>query len=99
METINTDDFMLQSETAKVLYNVYAKDLPIVDYHSHVIPQEIFEDKRYDNITELWLGGDHYKWRLMRAAGVTEDLITGVQSFRRSRWPQHRKSDIPLVSP
>ena len=77
METINTDDFMLQSETAKVLYNQYAKKYPIVDYHSHVIPQEIFEDRRYDNITQLWLGGDHYKWRLMRAAGINEDLITG----------------------
>lgn len=77
MDTINSDDFMLQSETAKVLYNQYAKKYPIVDYHSHVIPQEIFEDRRYDNLTQLWLGGDHYKWRLMRAAGISEDLITG----------------------
>lgn len=69
-------DFLLQNETAKELYS-YADKMPIVDYHSHVSPQEIAENQRYDNITQLWLGGDHYKWRLMRWCGIEEKYITG----------------------
>lgn len=71
------DDFLLSTDTAKVLYNKYAKDAPIIDYHCHVSPKEIYEDRRFENITQLWLGGDHYKWRLMRSGGVDEYYITG----------------------
>ena len=76
MSFIN-DNFMLKNETAKLLYNKYAKDMPIVDYHCHISPREIYEDKRFDSITELWLGGAHYKWRLIRSNGVSEEEITG----------------------
>ena len=71
------EDFLLSSPTAKELYHQYASDMPIVDYHCHVSPQEIWEDKHFNNITEVWLGGDHYKWRLMRSNGVEEYYITG----------------------
>lgn len=69
-------DFLLGSETARRLY-VATAGLPIVDYHCHLSPQELAEDRRFASITEVWLGGDHYKWRLMRGAGVDERLITG----------------------
>lgn len=72
-----TEDFLLYNETAKKLYHEYSKALPIIDYHCHVSPKEIYEDKKFENITELWLSGDHYKWRLMRSNGVSEDYITG----------------------
>ena len=72
-----TDDFMLKNKTAKSLYRSFAKDLPIIDYHCHINPREIYEDKRFEDITEVWLGGDHYKWRLIRSNGVIEDEITG----------------------
>ncbi len=72
-----TEDFLLYNDTAKKLYHEYSKSLPIIDYHCHVSPKEIYEDKRFENITELWLSGDHYKWRLMRSDGVSEEYITG----------------------
>ena len=71
------DNFLLTTPTAEKLYFDYAKDMPIVDYHCHVSPKEIAEDKRFANITEVWLAGDHYKWRLMRSNGVDEYYITG----------------------
>jgi glucuronate isomerase len=77
MKSFLVDDFLLDSETSRRLYSEYAADLPIVDYHSHLSAAEIASHKRFRNITELWLGGDHYKWRLMRIAGVDERLITG----------------------
>ena len=70
-------DFLLKTETAKKLYHNFASDMPIVDYHCHINPQEIYEDRKFDNITQIWLGGDHYKWRLMRSNGVCEEEITG----------------------
>ncbi len=73
-------NFMLKGDIAKKLYLETAKDAPIFDYHCHINPQEIYEDKRFKNITELWLGGDHYKWRLMRSNGVPEKYITGDAS-------------------
>ena len=72
-----TDDFLLKTETAKLLYHKYAENMPIVDYHCHINPQEIYEDRKFENITQVWLGGDHYKWRLIRSNGVNEDEITG----------------------
>jgi len=79
MKEFMDQDFLLSNETAKTLYHEYAKDMPIYDYHCHLSPQEIAEDKTYENMTEVWLGGDHYKWRGMRSNGVTEDYITGEQ--------------------
>lgn len=73
-------NFLLKNETAQVLFHKYAEHLPIIDYHCHVSPREIAEDKQYSNITELWLGGDHYKWRAMRSCGVPEKYITGDAS-------------------
>jgi len=71
------EDFLLNTEKAKILYHDYAKDMPIIDYHNHLPPQEIAENKKFENITQLWLKGDHYKWRAMRTLGVSEDFITG----------------------
>jgi len=70
-------DFMLENETAKILYREAAENIPIIDYHCHISPKEIAEDKRYDNIAQAWLGGDHYKWRAIRANGYGERYVTG----------------------
>ena len=70
-------DFLLGTDAAEKLFFDYAQKLPVIDYHCHLKPSEIAEDKRYDSITEVWLGGDHYKWRAMRGAGVEERCITG----------------------
>lgn len=80
MKEFMEQDFLLSNETAKTLYHEYAKDMPIYDYHCHLSAQEIAENKTYKNMTEIWLGGDHYKWRAMRSNGVTEDYITGQRS-------------------
>ena len=70
------EDFLLLNPTAKELFAA-VKDEPIIDFHNHLNPREIYEDKCFDNMTEVWLGGDHYKWRAMRANGISEELITG----------------------
>ena len=70
-------DFLLGSDTAKTLYHDYAAPLPLVDYHCHIDPREIYENRQFENITQIWLGGDHYKWRIMRSNGVPEEYITG----------------------
>jgi len=80
MKTFMDKDFLLTTETAKRLYHEAADGCPIIDYHCHINPREIYEDRRYENITQVWLGGDHYKWRLMRCAGVAEHYITGNAS-------------------
>lgn len=72
-----TDDFLLSNNTAKTLYHEYAKNMPILDYHCHIDPKEIYEDRKFENITQVWLGGDHYKWRIMRSNGIDEEFITG----------------------
>ena len=76
------ENFLLSTQTARTLYHDYAKNCPIVDYHCHVSPKEIYEDKRFENITQVWLSGDHYKWRIMRSNGVDEHYITGNASDR-----------------
>lgn len=78
--SVITEDFLLYSKQAKTLYHDYAKDLPIIDYHNHLPPNEIAENKKFKTITEIWLKGDHYKWRAMRALGVDERFITGDAS-------------------
>ncbi|MBQ6120613.1 MAG: glucuronate isomerase, partial [Clostridia bacterium] len=79
-------DFLLNTETARVLYHEAAADCPIIDYHCHINPREIYEDRRYENITQVWLGGDHYKWRLMRSAGVPEKYITGKETSDHDKF-------------
>lgn len=73
------ENFLLETATAQKLYHEYAAPQPIIDYHCHLPPEQISQNKQFRNITEIWLGGDHYKWRFMRSAGVTEDFITGDQ--------------------
>ena len=77
MKAFMDKDFLLETDTAKTLYHNHAEKMPIIDYHCHINPAEIAEDKRYSTITEVWLGGDHYKWRNMRCNGVPECDITG----------------------
>ncbi len=80
MKAFMDKDFILQTETAKILYHNYAAKAPIIDYHCHINPREIAEDRKFENITQVWLGGDHYKWRFMRSCGVEEKYITGDAS-------------------
>jgi glucuronate isomerase len=80
MKPFLSEDFLLQTQTAKTLYHQYAKDMPIYDYHCHLPVQDIAENKKFENLTQIWLYGDHYKWRAMRANGVAEDFITGNRS-------------------
>ena len=75
-------DFLLSTETARRLYHEYAEGMPIVDYHCHVSPKEIWEDRKFNDLFEAWLEGDHYKWRLMRSNGVAEKYVTGSASHR-----------------
>ena len=90
MKAFMDEDFILSTETAKKLYHEYAEVMPILDYHCHLSPQEIYENKKYDNITQVWLGGDHYKWRQMRSNGVEEKYITGDASDREKfqKWAE-----------
>lgn len=93
MKAFMDRDFLLETETAKHLYHDYAAKMPLVDYHCHISPREIYENRRFDNLVEVWLGGenpdgtyfgDHYKWRLMRSNGVSEDYVTGSKpAFER----------------
>jgi len=80
MKQFMDENFLLNTEAARTLYHEAAEKCPIIDYHCHLSPREIYEDIRYENITQVWLGGDHYKWRLMRSAGVPEKYITGDAS-------------------
>ncbi|RWU10743.1 glucuronate isomerase [Pedobacter chitinilyticus] len=80
MKQFLDENFLLQTETAKTLYHQYAKQMPIIDYHNHLIPEQIAEDKQFENITQVWLYGDHYKWRAMRTFGIDEYYITGGAS-------------------
>ena len=80
MKNFMDSDFLLQTDTAKMLYHDAAETMPIFDYHNHLNQKAILEDSQMDNLTQVWLGGDHYKWRAMRAMGVPEELITGSGS-------------------
>lgn len=90
MNYIFNDNFLLQSEVAKELYHDYAKDCPIIDYHNHLPPEEIAADKNFKNLSEIWLYGDHYKWRAMRAFGIDEEFITGKASDKEKflKWAE-----------
>ena len=80
MKPFLDENFLLSNKTAQHLYHEYAKNMPIIDYHCHLPQQQIAEDKNFDNLTQIWLYGDHYKWRAMRANGVNEKFITGSAS-------------------
>ncbi len=82
MQTLIHDDFLLTTEPARRLYHEHAEKMPIFDYHCHLNPQEIYENKQFSSIGEAWLAGDHYKWRVMRASGVPERFVTGETDFR-----------------
>ncbi|WEK20293.1 MAG: glucuronate isomerase [Candidatus Pedobacter colombiensis] len=77
MKNFLDDNFLLETKTAEKLYHDYAKQMPVIDYHNHLIPEQIANDINFENITQVWLAGDHYKWRAMRANGVDEYYITG----------------------
>ena len=86
MKAFMDKDFLLTTETAKHIFHDYSENLPLIDYHCHISPQEIWEDRRFENISQIWLGGrredgtyfgDHYKWRVMRSNGVSEEIVTG----------------------
>ncbi len=88
MKTFMDEHFLLHNETAKVLYHEHASKMPIIDYHCHLSPKEVAENKRWRSITEVWLGGDHYKWRAMRSNGVAERFCTGGDT---SDWEKFEK--------
>ena len=77
MKAFMNEEFLLTNETASRLFHQYAESCPIIDYHNHLSPKDIFNRRRYENLTQLWLEGDHYKWRCMRVCGVTEEYVTG----------------------
>ena len=80
MKKFLDENFLLSNAMAERLYHEYAKDMPIIDYHNHLPPNEVAADKNFENITRVWLNGDHYKWRAMRTNGVDESYITGDKS-------------------
>ena len=88
-EFIN-DDFLLETDVAKTLYREFAQGMPIIDYHCHLPPEEVAGDRRWENITQVWLGGDHYKWRAMRANGIPERFVTGAADDREKfdKWAE-----------
>ena len=90
MKAFMDQDFLLETDTAKELFHNYARQMPIVDYHCHLSPQEIAEDRSFENITQVWLGGDHYKWRQMRSNGIDEFYITGDAPDREKfqKWAE-----------
>lgn len=96
MKPFLDQDFLLSTDTAKKLYHDYASKMPIIDYHCHINPKEIAQDKTYENLTQVWLGGDHYKWRLMRAYGVEEQYITGNASDKEKfmKWAETLSKSI-----
>ena len=87
MKDFINEDFLLQSDVAKMLYHEHAEKMPIIDYHCHLDPKMVAEDYRFSSITELWLGGDHYKWRAMRSNGIDEYYCTG----NASDWEKFEK--------
>lgn len=90
MKQFMDKDFLLSTETAKKLYHEHAAVVPVLDYHCHINPAEIANDRKFDNITQVWLGGDHYKWRQMRSNGIEERYITGDASDREKfqKWAE-----------
>ena len=92
MKAFMDEDFLLETETAKTLFHQYAEKMPIIDYHCHIQPQEIAQNRQFKNITQVWLGGDHYKWRLIRSNGTPESKITGKDSTDREKFQEFAKT-------
>lgn len=90
MKKFLDENFLLQSETAQKLYHEYSEVMPIIDYHCHINPKEICENRKFENITQVWLGGDHYKWRQMRSNNIDEKYITGDSTDREKfqKWAE-----------
>jgi glucuronate isomerase len=90
MKKFLDDNFLLETPTAETLYHEHVRDLPIIDYHCHLNPADIAADRRFENLTRIWLEGDHYKWRAMRANGIPEDFITGHANDREKfrKWAE-----------
>lgn len=88
MKNFMDKDFLLQTETAQMLYHEHAAKMPIIDYHCHLIPKMVADDHKFRSLTEIWLGGDHYKWRAMRSNGVPEKYCTGTET---SDWEKFEK--------
>ena len=90
MKAFMDENFLLSTPTAQTLFHEYAEKTPVLDYHCHINPKEIAEDRKFDNITQVWLGGDHYKWRFMRSCGVDEHFITGDASDKEKffKWAE-----------
>ncbi len=99
MKAFMDQDFLLRTETAQKLFHDVAAKLPIIDYHCHLSPEEIANDVRFSNITEVWLGGDHYKWRLMRANGVDEKYITGDADPKEKFLKWAEVMDVAIGNP
>lgn len=87
MKQFMDENFLLETATAQNLYHNHAAKMPIIDYHCHLIPEMVANDHKFKSITELWLGGDHYKWRAMRTNGVEEKYCTGTDT---SDWENLR---------
>ena len=88
MKDFMDKDFLLQTETAQMLYHEHASKMPIIDYHCHLIPKMVADDHKFRSLTEIWLGGDHYKWRAMRSNGVAEKYCTGTDT---TDWEKFEK--------
>lgn len=90
MRTFLDDNFLLQSETAQKLYNTFSGSLPIIDYHNHLSPEQVANDTQFQNISQVWLNDDHYKWRAMRTHGIAEEYVTGEASDKEKflRWAE-----------
>ena len=88
MKNFMDENFLLQTETAQKLYHEHAAKMPIIDYHCHLIPQMVADDYKFKSLTEIWLGGDHYKWRAMRTNGVDERFCTGKDT---TDWEKFEK--------
>ena len=88
MKAFNDENFLLETKTAERLYHDYAEGLPIIDYHCHLNPEYVASDHVFENLSKIWLEGDHYKWRALRANGVEERYITGTDT---TDWDKFEK--------
>ncbi|MFD1093891.1 glucuronate isomerase [Providencia vermicola] len=96
MKTFLCEDFLLNNDMARCLYHDYAASMPIYDYHCHLNPREIAENRQFDNLGQIWLEGDHYKWRGMRSAGIPESLITGYETSHYEKYQAWAKT-VPMT--
>ena len=97
MKKFLDSNFLLQNKTAEQLYHEYAKEMPIIDYHNHLPPDQVANNINFENLTQVWLYGDHYKWRAMRTNGVNEKFITGNASdWEKFDWVVNANGKISL---